>query len=493
MEKAQSRKERISKKLPILVLVFCTIQPLLDVVGYWQQILGQSNLATMVIRLGLLTAGFVLGFAVSERKWIYALFSALVICYLTGHVLACIRNGGYLDWEQDLTDQARTLVLPVTALSMITLLRRNPACFDALKKGMVLNLGIILAVELLSLLTGTDPHTYEEKAIGLRGWFIWPSSQSAILSVLAPLAIAWALERWPDRILPVTAVSLVGFGALYLYGTRLAYLSLAVAGVGMAVSVLLTGRRRRPQALAIFLCTLLFCALYPVSPMQKNRAAVDANAVIKQERISAAAAVYGVESGRTRTDDPRALSAAYHYNLQGMVDVFGLDRVADKYDHTLLADRICDDRLMKINFCSLAMEDAVRNTGLARWFGLELGRTRVEQTEVYRFETDDWEAKGESYDPENDFYGVFYLCGLTGLLFLAALLLWIGLRAVYAWIFRAKTVFSPTCAAWFGAFLIALVYAFGTVSMLRRNNASVYLALILAGLWHQSYTTAKKE
>ena len=182
--------EKLTRRLPLLVLLFCVLQPLLDVIGYWQQVWGLSNLPTMLVRLCLLLIGLLLGFAVTDRKWLYFSLAALLFCYLSGHICACVQNGGYLNWEQDLTDQARTLVLPVTALSMISLLRKNPDCFGALKKGLMLDLGIILAVELLSLVTGTDPHTYEEKRIGLRGWFIWTSPQSAILSILAPLAVA---------------------------------------------------------------------------------------------------------------------------------------------------------------------------------------------------------------------------------------------------------------------------------------------------------------
>ena len=469
--------------LPCLVLAFCVLQPLLDVAGYWQQVLGLSNRPTMILRLAVLIAGFLLGFLVTDRKWIYLVFSSVVIFYLSGHIFACIQNGGYQDWKEDLTDQARTLVLPVTVLSLITVLRKNPACFNAMKKGLALDLAIILAVELLSLITGSDPHTYDEKGIGLRGWFVWTSPQSAILSVLAPLVIAWALERWPEKILPVTAASLLSLGALYLYGTRLAYISLAAAGFGMAAAVLVWQKTRWRQALAIFLCAALFCALYPISPMQRNRAAVNDNAKIKQERVSAAAARSGVGSEERQTENPRALAAAYRYNLQGMVDTFGLERVAARYGNTLDAGKICDDRLMKMNYCALAMEDAVSNTGLARLFGLELSRTRVEQTEVYRFETDDWVKEPETYDPENDIHGVGYLCGAVGLFLVAALLAWIGLRAVLALVFRRKAVFTPTYAAWLGAFVIAMAYAFGTASVLRRNNASVYFALILAGLW----------
>ena len=48
------------------------------------------------------------------------------------------------------------------------------------------------------------------------------------------------------------------------------------------------------------------------------------------------------------------------------------------------------------------------------------------------------------------------------------------------------TSFTPLFAAFLGAYGIALIYAVNTASTLRRNNASVYFAWVLAGLWYLS-------
>ena len=131
------------------------------------------------------------------------------------------------------------------------------------------------------------------------------------------------------------------------------------------------------------------------------------------------------------------------------------------------------------------MQDISKETPLARFFGLELRRTRVNHTEVYDFYADSWELGTENYDPENDFYGILTLNGVIGFGLLAAFLMWFGLWALIA-VWREHSRFTPVFAAFLGAYGIAVLYAINTASTLRRNNASVYFAWVLAGLWYLS-------
>ncbi|MBQ1823683.1 MAG: hypothetical protein II121_00880, partial [Fibrobacter sp.] len=67
----------------------------------------------------------------------------------------------------------------------------------------------------------------------------------------------------------------------------------------------------------------------------------------------AAVAPYGVPADARRTDDPRALAAAYRYGLQGLVDRFGLETVREQYDDSLDQSEIFGSRKMKIVFNEL--------------------------------------------------------------------------------------------------------------------------------------------
>ena len=482
-------RQKLTDLIPGLVLFLCLTQPLLDVISYWQREWEVSNTWTMILRLILLVAGACLGFLLSDRKWVYCLLSALAALYLTGHIVACVTaQGGYRNWMEDLTDQLRTVLLPITAVYTLTFLRKNKSALPTLLKGVAINLGIILLVELLSVITGTDPHTYEAKALGVRGWFIWTSPQSAILSIGTPLAIAWSSQNWKNRILPLTGICLGCFAMLFCFGTRLSIISLFAVGVGMSLVLLTGGKERRPQAAAVALCTILFLALLPLSPMRENRAEMEINAKMKQERIDAALEAFDVPVGAKTTQNLEAIEAAYHYNLQGMMDHFGVERVARIYDYTLDANVICDDRVMKTTFCRMLRQDA---SAMSRFFGLELALTRQEDTQVYVFETDSWIREQENYDPENDFNGVYDLCGWVGgtmlLLFLAAF----GVRAAVALIRDPKLLRQPVFSALLGAYCIALVYGYFTASVLRRNNASVYFAWVLAALWYLSDVALK--
>ncbi len=492
-EEIRSGRERLVRLLPALTVFLCLIQPVLDVAAYWMRELSISNSWMSILRLILLLGGFAVGFLVTDHKKFYLIFSIVILAFLSGHVLACLgTKEGYLNWTEDLTDQARTLVLPITAISFASCLRANRRVLPTLLKAMVCDLALILLVQLLSTVTGTDPHTYPTKEVGIRGWFIWPSPQSAILSLLCPVVIAFAVERKPDRFLPTLLASLVSFGMLFAYGTRLGYLTIAGVGLDLAVCVFPGGKQRRIQAACILLSAMVFIALYPISPMACNRAAVEENERVKQERVSAA--VLKVDPGladAASTEEMEPLSAAYRYNLQGMIDRFGLERVAKQYGFTLNAGKICDDRIMKKNFCFLLMEDMNAESPLSRFFGVELERTRVYDTEVYDFYDDDWKLDTENYDPENDVIGVLTLNGVIGLVLLLSFLLAFGVYAARA-VLRNRKRFTPLFAAFLGAYGIALIYAFSTASTLRRNNASVYFAWILAVLWYLSSSDVEK-
>ena len=77
------------------------------------------------------------------------------------------------------------------------------------------------------------------------------------------------------------------------------------------------------------------------------------------------------------------------------------------------------------------------------------------------------------------------LTGIIGFALLSVFLLWFGARAVWA-VWSDRHRFTPLFAAFLGAYGIALIYAVSTASTLRRNNASVYFAWVLAALWYLS-------
>lgn len=479
--------------LPFLCILICALQPLLDVLSYWQMQMDSNSAFTLILRIAMIAGMLLLALLFVRRRGLTALLFGAVLLYLIGHVLACLQVSSAYDWKEDLADQARMLMLPATAFCFTVYLQANSKVLPALKTGCMLAFALIVSVMLLSVLSGTDPHTYAAKGIGIRGWFFWTSAQSAILSLLSPLAVSWALKHFRGRLFPLALVCLLSFGSLFAFGTRLAYASLAATGLGLAGCILFSEKKHWPQALTVFFCTAVFLALYPVAPMTRNQSALRANETIKQAISDRAAADAAAQCGLDPADldslsDPRVLAAAYRYNLQGMMDRFGIERVAAAYDNSLDVLQIWNERIRKLRFCQLLREDALAITPLAGLFGLEIGTTRVEETAVYVFETASWEMQSEASDPENDFYGIFYLCGLVGLgmmLLFLGYYVWLSLKTLWL---LPKQFFAPAHAAFMIAFGIALVYGWNTVSVLRRNNASFFFALVLACVGHLCQT-----
>lgn len=431
-------KQKIISWLPMLVLLYCISQPLLDVATYWQERLEISNALTVVLRMGLLCGSVALGFALSERKRYYWLMGGVLGAFLAGHVWACLQ-AGYVRPFGDLSNMVRIYLLPLTALCFCTFLKRNDRVFPALLRGIVVNLGIILVVMLLSRLTGTDPYTYPNKALGVRGWFYFANTQSAILGMIVPIAMGWAMTQWQEKPIRIALVSALGMGALFLLGTRLAYASLIAAGIGMAVCAVMIDRNKWRQGLMLLGITVVFAAMFPISPMVRNQQAVAGNFQIKQSVFDKAAAV---EENATEQERKEALSEAYQLFLPGMISRFGVDRTLDAYHDSRDVDVVGSQRLMRLTFCKLLMEDAPASS---RWFGLN--RSLMSEKAVH---TDVLTGKAEEtvtwYDPENDFHAIYYLTGGVGLALMIGFIGFFALTAFGAMVLDFRRIFTVNFA-----------------------------------------------
>ena len=336
--------------------------------------------------------------------------------------------------------------------------------FASFERGITSAFWIIAAVELLSALTGTDPYTYPDKRIGLCGWFYFANSQSAILSMLVPLALCPALRsgqirRW----LPI---AVVGFAELFCFATRLAYMSLFVTAIGMVITLALTKRGSAKVCAVLLLCAAVCAAGYTVSPIHRNQQAVAANAVRKQENIDRLVAQGKAEFG----DQGYAyLTYAYDEYLGGTVERYGLEATAEMYGYSTKAADITNVRTIKINYCRLMLNTEPLTS---RLFGLSY---------------DEMTYHGYCYDVENDFHGIAYLYGWAGLACLLAFLGYFLVIIVCALIRNARRYFTVEAGACGVALCTALAHIYNTAGVLRRPNASFYLCLILASIWYLIY------
>ena len=243
MQPISSQEAARPRWLPGVLIGLCAAQPLLDVLSFWTQDLAWGSKLTLSLRLLIFLGVMLTGFVLSERRRFYWIAAAVCAALYAGHVLACLRANAPFTTANlisDATNFIRFAQLPLFTIAFITFLRCCRQGFASLERGITIAFWIIAAVALLSALTGTNPYTYPDKRIGLCGWFYFANSQSAILSMLVPLALCPALRsgqirRW----LPI---AVVGFAELFCFATRLAYMSLFVTAIGMVITLALTKR-----------------------------------------------------------------------------------------------------------------------------------------------------------------------------------------------------------------------------------------------------------
>lgn len=453
--------------LPGVLVGLCAAQPLLDVLSFWTQDLAWGSKLTLSLRLLIFLGVMLTGFVLSERRRFYWIAAAVCAALYAGHVLACLRANAPFTTANlisDATNFIRFAQLPLFTIAFITFLRCCRQGFASLERGITIAFWIIAAVALLSALTGTNPYTYPDKRIGLCGWFYFANSQSAILSMLVPLALCPALRsgqirRW----LPI---AVVGFAELFCFATRLAYMSLFVTAIGTGIIWAITRRGDRKIYIALLLCAAVCAAAFPVSPMRQNQQAVTANAVRKQENIDRLVAQGKAEFG----DQGYAyLTYAYDEYLGGTVERYGLEATAEMYGYSTKAADITNVRTIKINYCRLMLNT---EPFTSRLFGLSY---------------DEMTYHGYCYDVENDFHGIAYLYGWAGLACLLTFLGYFLVIIVCALIRNARRYFTVEAGACGVALCTALAHIYNTAGVLRRPNASFYLCLILASIWYLIY------
>lgn len=455
--------------LPAALTALCVAQPLLDVLSYWLLKLGSDTTVSLALRLLLLMATVAFAFVLSDRKRIYWITAAFLAVLAGGHVFACIRaadaSGSAYTLRiafSDLTNFVRVAQLPLFTIAFITFFKRcGEAGYTAFERGMTINLILIAAIELLSVITDTNPYTYPNKSIGLVGWFYFANCQSAVLSMLIPLVLCVVMRR--GKLVQTAAVTVAAFSMLYLFATRLTYISIFIIAAGTLFTWAVTRRLDRRAAVIILLCAALCAAGFRVSPMYRNQAAVAANAVKKQENISQL-----VQQGKAQFGDGgyAYLSYAYDEYLGGLVDKFGLERVAETFHYSTDAADITDVRGIKLSYCRMLLEDLPASS---RLFGI-----------CY----DDMTYDGYCYDVENDFHGILYLYGYAGLLCLVGFLLYFFWQILRALLVNAKQYFTVEAGACGIALCTGLLHAYATAGVLRRPNATFYLSAVLAVVWY---------
>lgn len=466
----------LRRHMPVIVAVICLIQPVMDVLSFWLDRLGMSNTPTLLLRFAVLAAVVLFGFVVSTRKKVYYIAAAVSVVIGLGHVYACV-DAGYSNPVQDLTNYVRVLQMPWTAICLISFLRCGDEVYGSMRKAAVIILFFILAVEILAQITGTEPHTYQDGS-GYIGWFSNTNSQSSILDMLVPLAVVWLYIK-KGMGSPLFWLSLIGgFIAMYFFGTRLCFFGIAATAFGIALSMILIRRSDWKRAVVFCVVGAIFVGLMPFSPMQKHQDSYYASQAHRQEIIDDAVddgvellpideeGISDEERERRITAFVDALTPIYAFYCADFVEIFGARRTIEMFNFSSDINTITETRPKKLQFARLLMDESPASAGI---FGLELGRFTV----------------GENiYDVENDLHGIYFLYGAVGLAAMLAFLLYFVLIIIKALIRDPKKYFTLDAAGCGIALVLCLIHVYCTAGVLRRPNASFYLAFVLACVYY---------
>lgn len=455
-------------RLPQLTRVWLWIlilsQPILDAVSFWAAEIRIGGTLTLGLRMMILAVTVLLSFLASDRKRIYLLTAAVLLAFWCAHAAVC-RSVGYQDPISDLTNYVRVAQIPLYTLSFITLTKQSENGIELVEKALTASLAVIACITVLAVVTGTNNPTYPKWDIGVCAWFALPNSQSAIYGSLTMIAVCSAIRR-RKTVLACLCCAL-GFALLFLLGTRLAYAEIFAIAAAVILSMILTHSADRRLLISVLVCAVVCAALFPFSPMTRNRQAYAHSADIQQETAddTVEQTPPPPQAYDWLPDAEEPIDMLYRQYQPLMVRRFGLEPVKQAFGYTDDVQQLGNLRRCKIIFCRLAMQEL---PFASRLFGFELATTHYEDG---------------IFDVENDFHGMYFLYGIAGLALLVAFLAFFAVRTLRRMLRDPSRYFTMPICAYSVSALILVINAYFTASVFRRPNASVYLSITLAALW----------
>ncbi len=510
-------KNKLSDKAHIFTAILMIIQPLMDIISFWLERFGIAGGITLVMRLGVLGLTVLFAFIITDNKWIYwSVFAAVVLLY-AGHVFA-IWQAGIQSIVSDFSNYVRVVQMPLSAICLITCMRKNKRGFEGMQWGMTIALWIILAVMIISVVTDTDPGMYRNGTnfynTGILGWFNNTNSQSSNLSVLLPVAVVTLLNAKKRRPMALVITLVLGLLAMFFACTRLAYLAIVAVTVGFGIMILILKRTDWKYSIVFLALAIVFVALIPISPMnahlniyedaQNDRQNDLASKIEDMEEVkmllnkkNEAEAQQDPTVPDDKDDDEEdtgltpeelrelvsQLSPVYKFYISDFVQIFGLTETMEMYNFTTDVKALSALRAKKIMF---AEETLKRLPESAKLFGIEYSRFTVSEGKFGQpilNSTGDKEVT-EIYDVENDFHGIYYLYGWAGLAMYIAFILYFVWLVAWALLKNIKKYFTLEATALGIALIVCLAHAYNTAGVLRRPNASIFLSATLAGIYY---------
>ena len=473
------------------LVLLVVAQPLLDVLAFWTAsdsgtLAGKIRLAVMVL--------LCLWLLFKERKNKRFIIAFLCIAAVFGlHIINGFRVG-YKDFSGDVSYAVKVAYMPVMALCLCSLIDDTKKRSIVIK-GLIINGFIEASLIVISYVTGTYTTTYGP-GLGISGWVIENNRccHSDILSALCIFLGYFAVssnKKWINILLPIaiTAIFLTN-------GTQACYLSLFAVMVGYPVFLLVRSGIKKETLTAsqrivsiTMACMFAFSIIiYPYTPRCKMEEIEKSFYSDTQEKFEQKMTAMGYDlyemTPQEKMDNPEVHEALVEYykpfiysGVPSMMEKFDIDRIIWKYNTTHDATVIGDNREMKQVYASLLFEDCDL---LTRITGFEFATIGEDLTA----------------DLENDWYAIFFYYGYLGFAGYVGLVLYMLYRIIKLLKSEFKGSLTESNFAMLLCFCIQLGLGYFSGATMRRPNASIYLAFVIALIYFSTSlvnTNSKKE
>lgn len=451
------------------ILLFILIQPILDMVYYFQL---KNNLTplTWLIRIIMLALIVIILFFKSENKKKLILLISPYAIYFILHMANLYRINS-LNIVEDVKYFIFVFMLPVLTILFIDYLKSRKEQLPKIEKGLFYAFIAISISLLLAFVTNTYQCTYvlQDSCVGLLGWFFPSDTVFLIICALSPFALYYSLKKGS---IAYAITSLAAFLILYTNASKSCYITLVLSLIVMIYIIITNKEIENRKLKTLFTVILLVASLYLYNNsltfyrqgLASNNNQGNAEIVNKEleeiisndEKIEEKDKIDAEKIGEDKFI--KILSSSYIY--QEIIDIHGAEAVLEAMNYKLTPKILSDNRYRKVVNAKVEFN---KSDTVTKFLGF--GYSKI---------------ASYSMDLENDLEAIFFFYGYIGFGIYALFFVVIIIMLFKLFIKKPAIIFDSELVIL--VFLMVLTVAGGeyTGAFLRRPNANIFLVMYLA-------------
>jgi hypothetical protein len=449
-----SKSDQPLKRFEIYLLIFISIQPVIDVLTTASMTL-LSLSATFGVFFRLLVMCICFVYIVQtqikkEKKYLLYLFGLMFVLAVSLIINYLFKDNFHLTEEvKFLAKIFYAHIMLFTYIILFASINKHLDLLSILKKYLLYAILTINLVMIISIFTSTSLKSYDYTKIGFTGWFFAGNELGAILAIIFPFSIIYALSK-TNRFslayywLPVifTAFSLLMLGTKVGYGALI--LSLIVTAFMCFITWYLRKSKpdRKPYLVNGIISSSLIIILIvitPFTPIFKN--------------TFAHFQLLGINFDTPDTDSKSNGNEKQNPPKKGIQNI-----EKGQVENLLLSSREIFLKNQKQQFKEAPV--------IQKIFGMGYAGNYSKQPKLI----------------EMDFHDLFFSLGIVGFLVFILPIAFIIFRVGYIFIKNFSVYFSPINVLFLVSLVLGLGISFTAGHVLTAPAVSIYLSIILAYL-----------